>query len=357
MRTGLITVGLSVIALFCISAKTGERSAVVNSQNGKDTLTLWVPSNFPQPVYGFKENTPTEAGFELGRTLFYDPVLSRDNSISCANCHQSFAAFAQLDHDFSHGVDNCEGTRNTPPIFNIAWQKEFMWDGGVNHIELSPLNALTNSCEMANSLDTIVKRLSESSAYPALFNQTFGSKQINSQRILRALAQFTSMLVSANSRYDHFVRGEQGGTLDAREQKGYAIFKEKCSSCHTEPLFTDLSYRNNGLDEISADPGRDTITGLVSDKGKFKVPSLRNIALTAPYMHDGRFKSMEEVLKHYAGGMKPHANLDASLNKNKKPGIELTSDEQQQVIVFLRTLTDTTFIKDKRFQQPQSIQK
>ncbi len=230
-----------------------------------------------------------------------------------------------------------------------------MWDGGVNHIELSPLNALTNSCEMANNLDTIVNRLNNDAVYRAMFKNAFASRQINSQQLLRALAQFTGMMVSANSRYDKYIRKEAGGVLSETEMKGYALFTQQCASCHTEPLFTDLSYRNNGLDVLSADAGRDTITGLVSDKGKFKVPSLRNVALTAPYMHDGRIGSLAEVLAHYDHGVQPHPNLDAAFRKNERLGITLSKTEQQEIIAFLKTLTDTSFINDKRF-QPVSVQ-
>lgn len=350
MKTKLLTISLAIVALFCIESKTGQAGTGMQTQ--ADTMRLWIPSNFPKPVYDFKDNLVTQAGFELGRNLFYDPVLSRDNSISCASCHQFFAAFAQLDHDLSHGVDNCEGSRNTPALFNLAWKQNFMWDGGVNHIELSPLNALTNPCEMANSLDTIVSRLTSATAYTSRFKNAFGTPEINSQRILRALAQFTGMMVSANSRYDHFIRGENGGILSAQEKEGYVLFKKHCGTCHTEPLFTDGSFRNNGLDAVSADPGRDTITNVEADKGKFKVPSLRNVALSAPYMHDGRFTSLQEVLIHYASGVKHHANLDPLLSQNNKPGITLDSQQQKDIIAFLKTLTDSTFINNKRFQQP-----
>ncbi len=353
MHIRLLSIVLAFVALCALTAGSGNHHALM--QGSGDTLRFEVPTNFPSPVYRFTNNPVTEAGFALGRRLFYDPVLSVDHTISCASCHQPFAAFAQLDHDLSHGVDNCEGTRNTPALFNLVWQKAFMWDGGVNHIELSPLNALTNSCEMANNLDTIVNRLNNDAVYRAMFKNAFASRQINSQQLLRALAQFTGMMVSANSRYDKYIRKEAGGVLSETEMKGYALFTQQCASCHTEPLFTDLSYRNNGLDVLSADAGRDTITGLVSDKGKFKVPSLRNVALTAPYMHDGRIGSLAEVLAHYDHGVQPHPNLDAAFRKNERLGITLSKTEQQEIIAFLKTLTDTSFINDKRF-QPVSVQ-
>lgn len=318
-----------------------------------DSIRFVVPANFPQPVYQFTNNAVTPAGFRLGRALFYDPILSKDSSISCANCHQPFAAFANLDHPVSHGVGYCLGTRNAPALFNLAWQKAFMWDGGVNHIEVSPLNALTSPCEMANSLDTITARLRQNTLYRQQFNEAFGSPEINSQKMLRTLAQFTTMLVSASSRYDKHARNEQGGRFTDDEASGYALFKQHCSACHKEPLFTDLGYRNNGLEAFSDDPGRDTITNNPADKGKFRVPSLRNIALTSPYMHDGRFETLQEVLEHYNSGVKPNASLDSALQKNGRLGIPLSALEQKQLIAFLNTLTDNDFINDKRFQSNQ----
>ncbi len=318
-----------------------------------DSISFKVPSNFPKPVYDFKDNPVTANGFKLGRILFYDPLLSKDKSISCANCHQSFAAFANLDHAVSHGTDECLGTRNAPPLFNLAWQKEFMWDGGVHHIEVSPMNAMTNPCEMATDLNTITKRLQQTEPYPALFKAAFGSTEINSQRAFRALAQFTSMLVSANSKYDKYIRKEAGGDFTAEETAGYELFKQKCSTCHQEPLFTDLTYRSNGLDLKPDDIGRDSITHLETDRGKFRVPSLRNIELTKPYMHDGRFSTLKEVLQHYDAGVKPAANLDPALHQNNIYGIKLTTVEQRQLTAFLKTLTDPDFINDKRFQSPE----
>ena len=313
------------------------------------TDTLAVPANFPAPVYDFKSNPLTPAGFALGRRLFYEPLLSKDSTISCGNCHQYFAAFANLDHPVSHGVDECLGTRNAPPLFNLAWQSSFMWDGGVNHIELSPLNALTNPCEMASSLDTAVVRLRRTPAYPILFRETFGSVEINSKRLLKALAQFTGSLVSADSKYDKHTRNEPGGDFTPQETAGYALFRQHCAACHREPLFTDGSYRDNGLDNTYTDPGRDTITYDPADRGRFKVPSLRNVALTAPYMHDGRFNTLEEVLDHYVSGIRHGSNLDTLLSK----GITLDTVQCRDVIAFLKTLTDTSFINDKRFQPIQ----
>lgn len=348
-----------VIFLICLAilgvASSGFESTLSAYNRESDTTIFKVPANFPKPVYDFKGNRVTDAGFRLGRMLFYDPLLSRDKSISCANCHQSFAAFAQLDHAVSHGVDECLGTRNTPALFNLAWQREFMWDGGIHHIELSPITAMTNECEMASNLQEIVARLNASEKYPALFRQAFHRDEINSQSVFRALAQFTSMLVSANSKYDQYIRHENNVVFTADEEAGYAIFKAKCSACHSEPLFTDRTYRSNGLDKNPDDIGRDSITHQANDVGKFRVPSLRNVEVSGPYMHDGRFNSLKEVLDHYNTGVVSSPNLDPLLKKNGVLGIRLDNTEQLRLIAFLKTLTDTKFINDKRFQDPNKI--
>ena len=339
---------LVTAAVFCCTGFDKKVKPI--SSPAADSLRFTVPANFPAPVYQFANNPLTKEGFALGKRLFYDTLLSKDRSISCGNCHQSFAAFANLDHATSHGVDFCFGNRNAPALFNLAWQKEFMWDGGVKHIEFSPLNALTNSCEMANSLDTIVQRLKNSKVYPPLFAAAFGSSEINSQRMLRAFAQFTAMLVSANSKYDKHARNETGGNFTDEEEEGYTVFKQHCNLCHTEPLFTDLSYRSNGLDVISDDPGRDTITNNEADRGKFRVPSLRNIFFSSPYMHDGRFAAMEEVLNHYTSGVKNNAVLDSAFKQaNGKRGLPLNAAEKKKLLSFLQTLSDTAFVKDPRF--------
>jgi cytochrome c peroxidase len=351
MKTSAIVFFL-LVSLVLISASFNSSIPDRFAGQAGDSIKFSVPANFPKPVYDFKDNKVTKNGFNLGRLLFYDPLISKDKTISCANCHQAFAAFANLDHAVSHGVDDCMGSRNTPPLFNLAWQREFMWDGGVHHLEVSPLNAMTNSCEMATDLITIVDRLKATAKYPPLFKKAFGTPEINSQRTFRALAQFTSMLVSANSKYDKHIRKESGGVLDKNEQAGYALFKKNCNSCNTEPLFTDLTYRSNGLDLVPENNGRDSITHLQHDRGKFRVPSLRNIELTGPYMHDGRFETLNEVLQHYNSGVKGNANLDPILHQHDIYGIRLTPAEQSQLIAFLKSLTDRDFVNDKRFQAP-----
>jgi len=342
---------LSAGVLFIAGINTFS-SLAEGARNANDTALFKTPGNFPPAVYTFQDNPLTRNGFKLGRELFYDPILSIDHSISCANCHQQFAAFAQLDHPVSHGVDDCLGARNTPVLFNLAWQHEFMWDGGVNHIEVSPLNALTNPCEMANNLPEIVGRLKQSDKYTALFNQAFHTNEISSQLLLKALTQFMAALISANSKYDKVMRGEGNTQFTSQESAGYILFKEKCATCHREPLFTDLSYRSNGLDLHSADAGRDSITHEASDHGKFRVPSLRNVEASGPYMHDGRFEHLEQVLEHYNAGMVHSCNLDPLFKKDTQPGIRLTSQEQTQLMAFLKTLTDHAFLVNPAFGDP-----
>lgn len=310
-------------------------------------ISFLIPSNFPVPTYNFENNKLTNAGFALGKKLFYEARLSADKSVSCGSCHQQFAAFTQLDHKVSHGVNNCQGKRNTPPLFNLAWQKAFFWDGGVKNIETSPLNAITDACEMGTDIETIITFLKNTAPYPDLFNQAFGPTEINSQSILKSITQFTAILISANTKYDKIMRKESGFSFTSTELAGYNLFKQKCASCHSEPFFTDFSYRNNGLDLVSTDEGRSHITGVNTDFGKFRVPTLRNIEYTSPYMHDGRFYSLDDVLEHYNSGIKAAVNLDESL----KNDLSLNALEKEQIKTFLKTLTDNEFIKNTLYSE------
>jgi len=339
---------LSVSFVLLIAAAPGCQSdpeVIPQSQ-----IAFTVPANWPQPHYKFENNTLTQSGFELGRKLFFDTRLSRDNSISCGSCHQPFSAFAQLDHDISHGVDSKLGTRNSPALFNLNWHTGFFWDGGVAHIELQPINPIQNPVEMDESLDQVIAKLREDEVYRAGFKSAFGDETINSQRMLKALAQFMGMLVSSNSKYDKYVRGESGGSMTTAELKGLNVFRSKCSACHSEPLFSDFSYRNNGLTPSGInDSGRGRITLAAEDVYKFKVPSLRNLKYTAPYMHDGRFRTLQEVLDHYTSGIHLSPTLDPLLQN----GIALSAQERSELLSFLSTLDDEIFIKDVRFQQPK----
>ena len=293
------------------------------------------PSYFPAPTYTFANNKQTYEKFVLGRALFYETMLSSDQTVSCGTCHANTHGFAGHNTSLSAGVNGLLGTRNSPSIANLAWSTSFMWDGGINHIEIMPVAPLTNPVEMNESFSSILSKLQNSEKYKKLFKDAYGTEQMTEQKILKALTQFMVMIVSDNSKYDRVVRGEDSFT--AYEQEGYALFQQKCSQCHTEPLFTDHSFRNNGL-EINAfnDEGRFLITQNDVDRGKFKVPSLRNVALTYPYMHDGRFYTLSAVLDHYSSGIHQSNTLDPSLQS----GIPLTGAEKSRIIDFLKTLND-----------------
>jgi cytochrome c peroxidase len=311
-----------------------------------EELKFEVPQGWPEPAYKFENNTLTRDGFELGRKLFFDPRLSRGNTVSCGSCHQPFSAFAQLDHDVSHGVDNRLGNRNSPAIFNMNWHTSFFWDGGVNHIEVQPVNPIQNPVEMDETIDNVLAKLRADATYRTMFAKAFGDEEVTSQRMLKALAQFMGMLVSSNAKYDKYVRGEAGGSLNQPELNGLAVFRAKCAECHKEPLFSDFSLRNNGLPvTVFNDSGRARITHKAEDLYKFKVPSLRNLKYTPPYMHDGRFTSLDAVLDHYASGVHVTPSLDPLLQS----GIQLTAQERSDLLAFLNTLNDETFTTDKRF--------
>ena len=204
------------------------------------------PVNFPEPVYDLSKNPVTKDGFELGRKLFYDPRLSRNNTVGCGTCHIQGAAFTHHGHDVSHGIDDRLGSRNSPPIMNLAWSKAFFWDGGVFHLDLQPLVPITTFSEMDERMSIVLEKLRQHPEYPGLYKKAFGSEEINSAKTMKALSQFMLMCVSSNSKYDKVMRKE-GEKFTTEEEEGYQLFKQKCSGCHTEPLFTDYSFRNNGI--------------------------------------------------------------------------------------------------------------
>lgn len=312
-------------------------------------IYLDIPKNWPKPHYDFSKNNLTEEGFQLGRHLFYDPILSRDNTISCASCHLQQTGFTHVDHDLSHGIDGKIGTRNSSTLMNLAWNTHFMWDGGVNHLEVQPLAPIESNVEMDETLENVVKKLNTSPKYQALFEKAFGSKKVTGQLTLKALAQFLVMLKTDNSKYDKVIRKEEKFTK--QEQNGYILFKNHCASCHPEPLFTNNGFENNGLaiDTILNDFGRMKITQNSKDKLKFKVPTLRNIQFTYPYMHDGRFSTLTEVVKHYNSGIHKSNTLSSKLEKP----MNLSDNERVDLVVFLKTLTDKDFLYNERFSYPR----
>ncbi|MEP1488540.1 MAG: cytochrome c peroxidase [Algibacter sp.] len=317
-------------------------------------LDVVQPSNFPDMVYNLDNNPVTEAGFELGKSLFYDGKLSSNDAIPCAFCHEQAFAFTHHEHTVSHGVNGGIGTRNAQPIQNLAYQSEFMWDGAATHLDFQPIIPLTSEVEMDETLSNVLTKLSVDSYYQKQFPKAFEDGEINSENMLKALSQFMLMMVSSNSKYDKYVRNEDDISLTDIELDGLATFKNKCAICHATDLFTDQSYRNNGLslNPKLNDKGRYNIFENPDDLYTFKVPSLRNVELSKPYMHDGRFASLEAVLDFYDSGMTDNGNVDELFVRNDGSfGITLSDYEKESIITFLYILTDNEFITDERFSE------
>lgn len=335
---------------FLFSCQSEDNEGYIDV-DANEPMEFIIPSNFPDLAQDISNNLPTTKGFELGRKLFYDGRLSRDGTISCAFCHEQSSAFTHHGHDFSHGIDDLPGTRNAPAVQNMSFQREYFFDGASNAIEMLSINPIHNPVEMDETLGNIVSKLKQDPAYVKLFSQAFEDRQVTSGNVLKALAQFMTMMISSNSRYDKYVRNESGGTLNSQELQGLQVFQNKCASCHATDLFSDNSFRNNGLppNQNLNDLGREVVTGFENDRYKFKVPSLRNIELTAPYMHDGRFGSLNSVLNFYSSGVQHTPNLDPLLNQNGNLGIDLSADEKDVIIAFLKTLTDEEYINNPLF--------
>ncbi|OYU83806.1 MAG: cytochrome-c peroxidase [Flavobacterium sp. BFFFF2] len=306
-----------------------------------------VPKGWPKPVFDFKKNKITEKGFILGRTLFYDPILSKDSTISCASCHLQYTGFAHTDHAVSHGIDSRLGTRNAKALINLAWSKLLHWDGGVINVASQPINPITNPLEMDESLTHVLRKLNASKKYRALFFETYRDSTITTSKLLKSLTQFTVSLVSSNSKFDQVMRHEKNVFLTDQEQKGFDLFKKNCVSCHTDPLFTNNDFADNGLpiDKDYKDYGRVSITQNPKDSFHFSVPTLRNIEFTYPYMHDGRFTKLMEVLNFYTDGKVERKTLARELQQP----IQLSANEKKDLIAFLLTLTDKAFLFNPKF--------
>ena len=306
------------------------------------------PSHFPQPTYSFENNPFDTSIISLGRRLFYDPVFSSDSTISCASCHSPYSAFAHTDHALSHGINDSMGHRNAPGLFNLAWQKNFMWDGAIHHLDMQPLSPIHNSKEMNETLVHIIEKISQNKKYMRLFKSCFHDSIIKSEYILKSLAQFQLTLISCNSKYDLVKQSKID--FNEKEKRGYNIFKQNCNHCHQEPLFTNYKFANNGIgmDNYLKDLGRQKITKLKKDSLLFKIPSLRNLGFTFPYMHDGRFQSLKEVIEHYCDHIEISATTDLFLHKK----INLSKNERVELVSFLHTLNDTSFIFNKKHHYP-----
>lgn len=313
-----------------------KKSEPLSNDLTGEPIPFAVPQGFPDK-HIFSGEPLTKEGFVLGKKIFYDGILSKDGSISCGSCHQQVAAFGTYDHDLSHGIYNQHSNRNAPPLFNLAWQNQFGWDGRYSRIEDISEAHILRSSDMAGNFSDIIIRMKNQDSYRVLFEQAYGTSTINKERILKALKQFVGNIVSANTKYDSVKAGLLNFT--ASEEAGYQLFKQHCNACHTEPLFTDYSFRNNGLQRtLLNDIGRQSVTGLEKDRDHFKVPTLRNLFLSFPFMHDGRFIAFSQIYDHYdkIASQNNGSILDPLLSN----GIMLTSAQKSNLTDFLRTLSD-----------------
>jgi len=350
---------ISVLAVITIALISASQKNVRPSP-----YKLAYPAYFGNRYQIPPDNPTTVEGVVLGRMLFYETALSANDKISCATCHRQKRAFTD-GKDFSEGVDGIKQTRNTMALINLLWTKNLFWDGRTNGLENQVDTPLTNVHEMGQSLSVSIEKLKTKKVYAAKFKAAFGNEAITKDRIKKALAQFERILISANSKYDQYLQKKYKPT--ASELNGIALFygspnPEKnvrgasCSHCHGGPKTYEELFMNNGLDSIYKDIGREALTKQHYDKGRFRVVTLRNIALSAPYMHDARFKTLGKVVDHYSEHIVKNKQLSPFLqNISNTPGgkqLNLTSSEKRDLVAFLNMLTDSSFIKDKRFSNP-----
>lgn len=319
-----------------------KRKETQPTQSG---FKLNIPQGFPMPKIP-EENFPTAEKVKLGRKLFYDPQLSQAKTISCASCHITEHGMADTVR-FSIGDKGQIGKRNAPSLSNVVYQTELFWDGANPSLEKQILAVMLNHDEFDIEITEVENRIRADESYQQLFKDAFNGV-INITTITQAIASFERTLLSGNSKYDKYLRGQ--ATFTESEMNGMKLFfdeKGECFHCHNGFNFTDFKYHNTGLDSVTTDEGRYRTTGIEEDKGKFKTPTLRNIALTAPYMHDGRFKTLEEVIEHYNKGGKNHPYKDGDIFP-----LNLTPQQKQDIINFLKTLTDEEFINNPDFKKP-----
>ncbi len=316
-----------------------------------------LPDTFSIRVAGFplmlvpQDNPTSHRGVALGRRLFHDPILSGDSTLSCSGCHVQSFAFSDRGTRFSTGIDGIAGFRNAPALINPGWSLKQFWDGRMPDLERQALEPVPNPIEMHLEWSEGVRRLQRHAEYPELFRAVFGTAEITRTRVTQAIAQFERTMVSNRSRYDRFLRRQV--TFTASEQNGFLLFfteRGDCFHCHLDGLFTDRGFRNNGIDSVITDPGLRSVTNNPNDRGKFKSPTLRNVGLTAPYMHDGRFATLEEVLDHYNDGGFFSPTVDPLIRVGR--GLGLTPQEKADIIAFLHTLTDSAFVTDPSFASP-----
>lgn len=316
-------------------------------------LALEIPSNLP-PMVVPDDNPMTYEGVDLGKRLFYDVRLSGDNTMSCGSCHNQSFGFTDNGNVFSKGIDQQLGDIQAMPLANLGWSETLFWDGRSIGLEAQAREPVKNPIEMHETWTNALTELQADRDYPRHFKATFGTDQITEDLVVKAIAQFERSMISANSEYDKFARGESNALSDAAKRGADLFFGERadCFHCHSEGLLTDFDFHNNGLDSIldNGNLGRAKVTNRSSDHGKFKTPSLHNVEVSGPYMHDGRFATLAEVVEHYNSGIRRSATLSPKI---KSPnGLQLTEEEKADLVAFLKSLTDRSFLTDQRFADP-----
>lgn len=339
MKTGLI-IGLAL--LFFLSCQKEQQPTVP----AEESLLLVVPKGFPEPEFP-ADNELTAARFTLGKRLFYDVVMSRDSSISCASCHAPDRAFSDS-VAFSPGAGGAPGKRNSPTLANVAYQPYYTREGGVPTLEMQILVPIQEHNEFDFNILLIAERLKTDPSYVLLSRKAYG-RDPDFYIITRSIACFERTLISGESRYDQFVYSGWPDALTTAEKRGMDLFfsdRTDCSKCHSGFNFSNYAFENNGLYEDYPDVGRFRLTGDSSDLARFKVPTLRNVAFTAPYMHDGSLPTLESVVEHYDSGGKPHPHRSALVRP-----LGLTVEERADLVAFLKSLSDEQFVSDPRFKK------
>ena len=357
-RWGTILLCLTLAVTGCKEDDPEECTDTIPTINPNATAyDLVIPPFFPpMPIPG--DNPLTVEGVELGRHLFWEPLLSGNNAMSCGTCHQPDLSFAESTA-VSTGVFGDQGDRNAMALVNLGWAPTLAWDGSVESLEAFIGDPIENPIEMADNWTNALAELEATEDYPPLFDAAFGSPHITEERVRKAMASFLRTMISGGSKFDLERIGLY--TYNESEERGHDLylleggepnFGADCFHCHGfgSSQFTDYSFRNNGLDSIFDDPGHMAVTGDPLDEGKFKVPTLRNIELTAPYMHDGRFNTLEEVVEHYNSGVVPSTTLDPFMKFEE--GLQLTDQDKADLVNFLKCLTDPDFTTNEDFSDP-----
>jgi cytochrome c peroxidase len=348
---------VSLAAFCCVGIVSCKSSDSTVTPNGNTNGTgLIIPAGFPM-VQTPADNPYSDSKSILGRYLFYEKKLSADNTKACVDCHKQANAFCDFGNPVSIGISVIGrgrdsggfGSRNAPGLTNVAYNAAYFWDGRASSLEQQALLPITNPIELGNTLPVVVQRLSADVKYQDLFKAAFGDSKVDSIRIGMALATFERTLLSGNSAFDAYNRGDPSA-LSASAIRGLALFNSaqtNCSRCHSGFNFEDSSFHSTGLEKSYSDSGRFLITKQQGQVGSFKTPSLRNVALTSPYEHDGRFSTLEQVMDHYNQGGQHNSDQDSLI----KP-LNLSNKQIEDIIAFLNSLTDEQFVANAAFKDP-----